>query len=149
MAKKLKKDNLGYRISKIYTLKFSFKEIELDRLDQLFENQNSLAVNTKTSLNIDREKSTISMDINTILIDKNTDEFLVEHSGRTVFEVKGLEDLYVATDDNFDIPDRFITQLFSLAYSHARAILATEISPTIYKDKYILQVIDISQLLKE
>lgn len=149
MAKKTKKDNLGYRISQIHTLKFSFKDIELDRLNQLFEEQNNLALNTKTSLNIDKEKSIITIDINTNLFDKNNDEILVEHSGRTVYQVKGLEAVYNAQENNFDIPDGFIVQLFSIAYSHARALLATEISPTIYKDKYILPVIDPSSLLKK
>ena len=149
MAKKTKKDNLGYRISQIHTLKFSFKDIELDRLNQLFEEQNNLALNTKTSLNIDKEKSIITIDINTNLFDKNNDEILVEHSGRTVYQVKGLEAVYNAQENTFDIPDGFIVQLFSIAYSHARALLATEISPTIYKDKYILPVIDPSSLLKK
>lgn len=149
MAKKTKKDNLGYRISQIHTLKFAFKDIELDRLNQLFEEQNNLALNTNTSLNIDKEKSIITIDISTNLFDKNNDEILVEHSGRTVYQVKGLGDVYNTKENNFDIPDGFIVQLFSIAYSHARALLATEISPTIYKDKYILPVIDPSSLLKK
>jgi hypothetical protein len=149
MAKKIKKDTLRYKISQIHTLKFSFKDIELDRLNQLFEQQNRLGLNTKTSINIDKDKSIITIDINTNLFDKGNNEDLVEHSGRTVYQVQGLENVYNPYDKNYDIPDGFIAQLFGIAYSHARALLATEISPTIYKDKYILPVIDPSKLLKQ
>lgn len=148
MAKETKKDNLSYRISQIHSLKFSFKDIELDRVIRIFEEQNTLALDTNTSLDIDKEKSTVTIDISTNLIDKVEDEVLVEHSGRTVFLINGLDKVYNEDNENFDLPDSLIIQLFSLAYSHARALLATEISPTIYKDKYILPVIDPSQFLK-
>jgi len=149
MAKKSNTDNIGYRISRIHSLKFSFKDIEIDRLNQIFETQNTLAINTSTSLNIDKEKSTIIIDINTQLIDSEKDDVLVEHSGRTVYIVKGLDGVYNKDEDNFNLPDGLVIQLFSIAYSHARALLATEISPTIYKDKYILPVIDPSVILKK
>ena len=148
MAKETKNDNLSYRISQIHSLKFSFKDIELDRVNRIFDEQNTLALNTNTSLDIDKEKSTVTIDISTSLIDKIQDEVLVEHSGRTVFLINGLDKVYNEDNENFDLPDSLIIQLFSLAYSHARALLATEISPTIYKDKYILPVIDPSQFLK-
>ena len=149
MSKKTKNNNLGYRISQIHSLKFSFKDIDLDKLNKIFEQQNTLALNTNTSLNIDGQKSTITIDISTNLIDKIADEVLVEHSGRTVFLINGLDKVYNEIDENFDLPDGLIIQLFGIAYSHARALLATEISPTIYKDKYILPVIDPSQFLKQ
>lgn len=142
MAKKAKKENLGYKVSQIHSLKFSFKDIEPERLNRIFEAQNALGLNTSTSLNIDKEKSTITIDINTILIDNQKEDVLVEHSGRTVYVVKGLDIAYNEDDNNFNIPDGLIIQLFSIAYSHTRALLATEISPTIYKDKYILPVVD-------
>ena len=142
MAKKAKKENLGYRVSQIHSLKFSFKDIEPERLNRIFEAQNALALNTNTSLNIDKDKSTITIDINTILIDNQKEDVLVEHSGRTVYVVKGLDTAYNEDGNNFNLPDGLIIQLFSIAYSHTRALLATEISPTIYKDKYILPIVD-------
>lgn len=149
MTEKSKKNNLGYRISRIHSLKFSFKDIHVDRLNQLFEKQDTLSLNTNTSLDIDKEKSAITIDINTNLIDKEKDEILVEHSGRTVYQINGLDKFYNSEENNFDIPDGLLVQLFSLAYSHARALLATEVSPTIYKDKYILPVVDPTGFLKK
>lgn len=151
MAKKTNtnKDNIGYRISQIHSLKFSFKDIEIERLNQIFETQNALALNTSTSFNIDKEKSTIIIDINTQLVDNEKENVLVEHSGRTVYIVKGLDSVYNEDENNFDLPDGLVIQLFSIAYSHARALLATEISPTIYKDKYMLPVIDPRVFLKK
>lgn len=149
MANKTKKDIIGYRISKIHSLKFSFKEIEAERIDQIFSKQNALSLNTNTSINIDKEKSSITIDINTFLVDQAKNEVLVEHSGRTVYVLKGLEDIYNKENNNFDFPDGLLIQLFSIAYSHARALLATETSPTIYKDKYVLPVIDPTAFLKD
>lgn len=149
MAIKKNKDNLGYRVSQIHSLKFSFKDIEIERLNKLFRTKNALALNTTTSLNIDNEKSTIIIDINTHLVDNQKDDILVEHSGRTVYAVKGLDVVYNKDQNYFDIPDGLIIQLFSIAYSHARALLAIELSPTIYKDKYMLPVIDPKFFLKK
>lgn len=149
MTKKEKNISLSYKISKIHTLKFSFEEIDNDRAEYLFETPNALFLHTNVVLNIDKEKSTIAIDINSNLSDKEKKEVLVEHSGRTIFHFKGLNDVYNEKEDIFDIPDGILVQLFSLSYSHARALLAMEVSPTIFKDHYILPVIDPTEFLKK
>jgi hypothetical protein len=148
MSKKSTTYNLAYRISQIHTLKFSFKDLETGRIDQLFDSPNALSINSNTSLIIDKEKSTITIDINTELIDTKKEDTLVEHTGRTIYIVNGLGSVYNKEKDNFDLPDELIVQLFGIAYTHSRALLATEISPTIYKGKYMLPVIDPRIFLK-
>lgn len=149
MAKKSQKTNISYRILKIHTIKFSFNEIDSDKFNSIFENGNSLSVTTNVSFNIDESKSKITIDINTHLINNESIGDLVEHTGRTIFDVKGLTTVYNEEDNSFDLPDEFVVQLFGLAYSHSRALLAVEISPTIYKDKYFLPVIDPISFLKK
>lgn len=149
MAKKEKNISLSYKISKIHTLKFSFKEIDDDSVEHLFNNPKALSLHTNIAINIDKEKGTIAFDINSNLSDKEKEEVLVEHSGRTTFHFKGLNDIYNEKEDIFDIPDGILVQLFSLSYSHARALLAMEVSPTTFKDHYLLPVIDPMEFLKK
>ena len=148
MKKKKEENNLEYRIKRIHSLKFYFKEIESNRLNSMFEKTDALYLNTKTILNIDDKESSISIDINTELLERKSNEILVEHSGRTVYQIKGLKDIYNETDNVYDIPNEFLIQLYSLAYSHTRALLATEVSPTVYKDKYFLPIINPQDFLK-
>ncbi|MDD3721601.1 MAG: hypothetical protein PHW92_03805 [Lutibacter sp.] len=149
MAKQKEKIEIGYRIIKIHTSKFSFEDLDEKSVEKLFNSTNLLAVNMTTMLNIDKEKSTITIDIGTALTEKGNNRTLIEHSGRTIYHVQGLKNVYNKGKDYFDIPDGFLIQLYSLAYSHSRALLATEISPTIFKDKYFLPVINPIDLIKQ
>lgn len=149
MAKQKEKIEIGYRIIKIHTSKFSFEDLDEKSVEKLFNSTNLLAVNMSTMLNIDKEKSTITIDIGTELKEKDNNLTLIEHSGRTIYRVQGLENVYNTEKDYFDIPDDFLVQIYNLAYSHSRALLATEISPTIFKDKYFLPVINPINLIKQ
>jgi hypothetical protein len=149
MKKQKETIEIGYRIIKIHTSKFSFEDLNEESVEKLFNTPNLLAVNMNTILNIDKEKSTITIDIGTGLTEKQNNQILIEHSGRTIYQVKGLESVYNKEKDYYDIPDGLLLQLYSMSYSHARALLATEISPTIYKDKYFLPVINPNDLIKK
>jgi len=149
MKKQKETIEIGYRIIKIHTSKFSFEDLNEESVEKLFNTPNLLAVNMNTILNIDKEKSTITIDIGTGLTEKQNNQILIEHSGRTIYHVKGLESVYNKEKDYYDIPDGLLLQLYSMSYSHARALLATEISPTIYKDKYFLPVINPNDLIKK
>lgn len=72
---------------------------------------------------------------------------LVEHTGRTSFYVEGLEKFFKEKDSTYDLPNIFMIQILGIAYTHARALLSVEISPTIYRDNYFLPVVDPANLL--
>ncbi len=149
MIKEKEKAEIGYRIVKIHTSMFSYQEVEDENIETLFNGQDMLVINMNITLNIDKEKSSITIDIATELIEKSNEKVLIKHSGRTIYQVKGLEGVHDVENDQYDIPDELLIQLYSIAYSHSRALLATEISPTIYKDKYFLPVINPSELIKK
>lgn len=148
MEKKQEQIELGYRIIKIHTTKFIFEDSGEEIIVELFNKMDGLGLNIKSSLNIEKEKSIITIDIGTKLIDKLNGKTLVEHSGRTSYHLLGLDKIYNKDKDAYDLPDDLALQFYSIAYTHARALLAAEISPTVYKDKYFLPVIDPSHLIK-
>jgi hypothetical protein len=145
MAKK--KNQIGYRILKIHTIKFSFEDINEDHLLSLLKDPNGLGIDLNISLNIKKENSTITVDISSQLYNNKDRSLLVDHVGRTIFHVNFLESTYNKAKDAFDLPDNLVIHLYTISYTHARALLATEASPTIYKDRYFLPIIDPSQLL--
>ncbi|MDG1403877.1 hypothetical protein [Polaribacter sp.] len=141
-----KKVNIGYRIKKIHTTKFSFEEIEKDGEIVIFD---SLAINLNAKLDINKEISELSITINSEFTEKESNIHLIKHSAKTVFYFDGLETLLNEENDNFEIPNNLLVQLYGLAYSHARALMAVENSRTIYKDKYFLPVIDPKMFIKK
>lgn len=142
MEKQKDSIKLAYKIIKINTLKFAFEEIDEEVFEKISNDPDSLIVDLSIELSIDKEKSTINIDINTKLISKESKVNLIEHSGRTTFLIKGLEKTFNKKEKHYDIPDELLTHLYGLAYSHSRALLTVEISPTMYKDKYFLPVVD-------
>lgn len=143
MAQNEKQINLAYRILQIYTLEFSFKDLDMATLEHFFNTPNSLALHTNTKLDINKDNSTINIDIKTKLFEKEKENnVFVNHAGRTVFKIKDLEQVFNMEDETYELPDALLGQLFGLSYSHVRALLAMETSPTIYKDKYILPVVN-------
>lgn len=145
---KKEKVEIEYRIVRIQTTKFSFLEIDEKSLNKLFDSEDLLSVNLSVSINIDKEKSILSIDINTILFDKINNKNIIEHTGKTTFELRGITETYNKEDDVFDIPDGLIVQLYAISYSHARALLAIELNPTIFKEKFFLPVIDPTNIIK-
>ncbi len=139
-------NQLSYRVDKIQTLKFSFHELSEEKVNRLFRGDDSLELNITTHLNI--EDQLISIEIITLLKASETGKTLVEHNGKTIFKVKGL-DQYRQGDSQYNLPDDLMQQLFSLAYSHARALVAVEIAPTIYNGRYMLPVIDPHDFLED
>lgn len=149
MAKGKQEIHLGYRIDKIQTTKFSFEDLAEEKLNELLNDSKGLGVNVNVSLSINGEKSTITINVLTQLTITETKTNLVEHSGRTVYFVVGLENAYNKEADAYDLPDAFLIQLYGIAYTHSRALLATEIGSTCYRDKYFLPVINPASLLEK
>ena len=141
MATKADEIKLGYRILKIQTTKFEFKDIDDAELDSLFKN-NGVGLNINVERTTDSEKSTITIDIRSRFFKKEGEIILVEHFCRTSYFIEGLRDVYDKKSDTFEFPKNFMIQLHGIAYTHARALLATEISSTCYRDKYFLPIID-------
>jgi hypothetical protein len=100
-------------------------------------------------LEFDNEKSTINFDINTSLFISIDKKKLVEHTGRTSYFVEGLISTFNNETDSYDLPDALMLQMAGIAFSHARALLATELNPTIFNNKYFLPVINPKTLLPQ
>lgn len=137
-----KEINLGYRIVKIQTTKFEFNEIEEERVNLIFNEGNQLTIDGAVRVDIEKDIETIIFNIETTVTEKNTEKVLIKHIGKTSFKIAGLNSIYNEDSDSFDLPDQFMIQLHSLSYSHARALLATELATTIYRDKFFLPIID-------
>lgn len=144
---KSKKVDIGYRIGKIHSTKFSFTDISDEKVNNLFNSEDSLGVNISVSMSIKNEDSSIVIDISSQLMDNTEGNVLIEHTGRTVYFIKGLEKVFNSKNDSFDLPSELLLQLLSIAYTHSRALLASEISPTCYHEKYFLPVIDPRNLI--
>lgn len=148
MEKNQKQFEIGYRIIKIHSIKFNFEDYSEEVIDKLFNTMDSLGLNLNTSLKIDNDTSIITIDIASKLINNSDNSVIITHTGRTAFHMKGLDKIYNKETDSYDIPDDLTTQLYGLAYTHTRALLASELNPTSFRDKYFLPVIDPSQFVK-
>jgi hypothetical protein len=140
---------LAYKVVKINTTKFSYKDLDEDVVNKIFSNQEDITVDMNVGFGISAEKSEMYFEINTSLREKSFDESIIKHTGKTTFSIKNLEKVYHKEEDKFDIPDGLIVQLYALSYSHSRALLSVELSKTIYKDKFYLPVINPSDILKK
>lgn len=150
MAKKQTRVDLSYRITHIQTLKFSFEDLDQEIAQKLFDAKEALSLNISVKVNIHKEKDTLSMDINTLLTNRQQKgKTLIEHSGRTTYAIEGLQGFYNEKEGVYNLPDDFRIQLFALAYTHARALLAVEIGPTVFNGKYMLPVVDPKQFWKQ
>ena len=133
---------IGYRIIKILTSKFSFEEIDEEELNELISTPNGLTVDMNISLNINKETNDMIIDVSTVLLNTNDKKTLIHHVGRTSFNVKDLDKVFNEKTNAFDLPDDLLIQLYSISYTHSRALLATELNSTIYKEKYFLPVVN-------
>lgn len=150
MAKEVEKNSkLSYKVKKINTSKFSFVEIEEKDLGNLFLKDDVLNIELDVGMGINKEKSEIFFEISTSLKNKDSNEIIVQHTGKTIFQMNHLEETYNKEHDQFDLPDGLVVQLYALSYSHARALLAVELNNTIYKDKFYLPVIDPTKIIKK
>lgn len=147
--KKVEEIRIGYRIAKIHTIKFGFKDIPPERVLELFGAPDALGVNINVGVQVDRDKSNITIDVSSDLMDNTDNSVLINHTGRTVFFIQGLEQTFNVEKNAFDLPDPLLVQIYGIAYTHARALLATEISPTCYHERYFLPVIDPSKLVQQ
>jgi len=143
MSKEIK---IGYRILKIHTKSFSVNDIPEKQFNSLFNNGNSI-LNIGSNINFDKDKSTITIDIQTSLTKKGGNKQIVSHSGRTVFLINELEKLFNSKENSYDLPNNFLLQLLGISFSHSRALLSTELQSTAYADKFILPVVNPSILL--
>jgi len=134
--------NVSFKVIKIATTGFSFNEPEDTKS---LEDGQELGVNLDVALNIETDSDIDQRQLLTVIVtseffDKKNKVTLFSHKAKTVFAVEGLEEM----DDNvegedigYKIPIDLMVMTQSLAFSHARALLATETSNTIYKDFYL------------
>lgn len=152
MAQKKEKEkeiSVAYKVSKINTTKFSYNDLEENQVSDLFENEDNLKFKLDVNLGISLEKSEIFFEIHTTLTNKDTNESMITHTAKTTFSIQNLENTFSKDEETFDLPDGLVVQLYALSYSHARALLAVELSRTVYKDLFYLPVIDPTNILNK
>jgi hypothetical protein len=138
----------NYRVSKISTSYFNAFELPENELTKLFEEPGLIGLQVNTAINISTDAKSIAIDIESELSKKVNKELLIAHKGRTIFSVDNLQDFFKPESNSFNLPSNVLVQLFSLAYTHARALIAIEISPTVYKDKFFLPIVDPNIMIK-
>lgn len=137
---------IGYRIKKIHTTSYNVKELPEEEITALFQTGNS-GLNIGSTINFDKDKSSITIDIKTVLTKKGEKRELVKHTGRTVFFIQDLEELFNREENSYNLPNNFLLQLLGISFSHTRALLAIELQSTAYAEKFILPVVNPKILL--
>lgn len=132
--------DLLYRVYEIRTVKFVFGEFEDEMIDTFLSDNDNFKMNISVNLEINDDKNQVKIDILTEL--SHASEILINHTGRTVFEVLNLKEIFDAKTKMYQIPDPLLISTHGLAFSHARALLATEMARTNFKNKFFLPIID-------
>jgi hypothetical protein len=143
------KVELGYKIKQIKTVSFSSKELEQEEFNGLLSEKNRLIIDVTIDLKTNNEDSLMIFDVNSKMYNTEPRDTLVSHTGRTVFEIKDFNTFFDKEKNVHEIPANNLMLFYSLAYTHARALLCVEIAPTIYRDGYILPVINPSIFIQD
>jgi len=138
---------ISYRISKIQTIKFEFEDHDEKEVDRLLTTEGLLGVTFNVGIEFSPETKNVRVDIYSRLFVRDSDLTLISHVGRTAFDVVGLENAFNENEQALDLPTNFLVQILSMSYTHARALLNIELSPTVYRDKYFLPIVDPTKLL--
>lgn len=140
------KIEIGYRITDIRTIKFIYDEVEEKNIDSLLNDEDGASLTLGVHTEFDFEKSIVYFDVIIDLV--YNDKILINHIGRTGFEIQGLEHLKLSNEE-IDFPQPLLEQLYGISFSHARALLATETARTPYKDKFFLPVVNPRRFIEE
>jgi len=134
---------LAYGITQIKTKSIAIQEPDgyaLDDIDVI--GQVGLEINVETDFTVD-----ITFEIASDFIDKKTGEKLVAHIGITKYKLVHAEAIISKEDMTLKMPDQLMVTLYSMAHTHARALLATELKNTIFKDQLFIPIIDPKSIL--
>ena len=123
--------------------------LEEDKVALLFRKEENLKVNVDVNMSISLEKSEILFEVNTTLLNRENDETVFTHTGKTTFSIQNLKSTFNKEEEKFELPDNFMVQLYALSYSHARALLSVELTKTVYKDLFYLPVINPTIILNK
>lgn len=142
MAKHTKKKTheliIQFRIKSIDTLKFSYTAIPTENSETTL-NESKLSLNL--SVDINKDDSEIIVVINSSLNNSKLENPVLEHACKTVFYLSGMDNFLDQSKKELLLPKDLTTEMVSMAYTHARAVLAVEVSKTMYKDKIMLPII--------
>lgn len=141
-----KEIKIEYKIKKIHTTTYAVEDLPEEESIELFRKGNS-NLNIGSNINFDKENSTITIDIKTVLSKKSSKKELVKHTGRTVYYIQDLENLFNQEENSYKLPNNFLLQLLGISFSHTRALLATELKSTVYAEKFLLPVVNPKILL--
>lgn len=137
---------IEYKIKKIHTTSYAVEDLPEEESKVLFQKGNS-ELNIGSNISFDKDKSTITIDIKTVLNKKRSKKEIIKHIGRTIYFVQDLETLFNEEINSYNLPNNFLLQLLGISFSHSRALLATELQSTVYAEKLILPVINPAMLL--
>ncbi|MBE8715289.1 hypothetical protein [Sphingobacterium hungaricum] len=148
MSKKTRKETkIAYRVIEIKNLKFSvnaednldFDKIDVDGTVKYFMTE------------MLEGRAEFSFDVITTVVSRLTGNKIIEHSGRTRFEVVNLKNSDSKTNgvsEDVKIPNQLIASMYGLSHSHARALLAVSLQNTDYQDKFFIPIVDPNLILE-
>ena len=131
---------------------FSIKKFQLIEPDpKIIENFNPENLNISLNLDYDFDKNSKSFKMNLAITYKfNTVEFtekLIDFELISVFDFKDI-DIFRNDNDNIEIPNHILIQLFSVTYSGARGILFSKTQGS-FLNKFLLPLVDPNETLKK
>lgn len=145
MSKKLPKPietglEFRFAISKIEDLGFSIL-----RLKSVPKN---IKVGYGVELNFEEEENIVEFTIKASFTDFQTKEVFLSGKVLTQFRVMNLSKFSNKIDDTYEFPGDSMVMLFSMAFTHNRAILAKNVSGSIYSN-IIIPVVDPKAVLAD
>lgn len=143
-----KKSKYSFRITNISTTKFLFEDLQLDYFINLIKNK-ELGMAIDLAIDIKKDINLFSIIIKSVFSDKTESKIVIEHIGKNSFEINEMSEIYDSKKDSFILPDGLLLTLVNMAYTHSRALLAAELSSTMYKDKLFLPILPPELLLKK
>lgn len=135
--------SFAYKVKGIETRKIEINfDIGFDILNSLRDDNVKKKIDVKTLFTVEKSKNLLHFEITTYVSHKETDTKFIEHIGVTIFSILNLEIAFDETNNKFNLPNELVHQLFSISYTHCRALIAAELNKTIFKDILYLPIVD-------
>ncbi len=134
------KDFLKYKVVSINTTRFIYA------VEPAFKDE-KIKLKVDAIQRVDDKNKLINIDVVSVIYLPENNQVLVEHIAQTTYQAYNLLDFYDKKTDKYDIPKTTNIAMYSIAYTHARVLMAIELNKTPMANKFYLPLIDPAQLL--